>query len=212
MSSVYTFRITRDNIEGIEEVFPNSAWYREGDGEKVKFHYHGLVFTKYKSVNTVKSHLKAKFEDLVGNQSYSCSSPKDLEKYKAYMSKGKHCVYNGTSIDFSQYKWLEKKELKKSKIDRIFEKYDPETNEMVMHCVNWLVENDELVNRTKVTNYCTTFLVKNSTRYRKLFVDQIDNDLRLDINDRTRVREQLNKNLNPPTVYDPEEHGEAPAR
>lgn len=168
--NVYECRITRDTIEEIELLFPKSAWFREG-GDGVKIHYHGIIFTDTTTV-TVRNKLKTKYK-ISGNGGYKVSNVKKLDEYLAYMSKNTDCVYNGTDIDFSNYKWVDSKKL--DKVDIIFKEFEYKgkgfltshdtdfndlKNRLAEHVMTYYRDNQLLINPSLMGTYCRTWLIR----------------------------------------------------
>lgn len=151
----YECRITRDTIENIELLFPKSAWFREGGVKDVKIHYHGLIDSDI-TATTIRNRLKKQF-NLQGNGGYKVSNVKNIESYKAYMSKNKQCVYNGLEIDFDKYKWEEKT---LSKIEQMFKDYTGQITDnraLTKYMIKYYLDQQKLININQIATYIRTW-------------------------------------------------------
>lgn len=99
---------------------------REVAGENE--HWHWLVETEYKNIQTFRVNLVRAVPELKGNASYSATEVKDLEKYERYMAKGasegempevawrNSIVYTDDRIgELHEQYWTENRRLRKRK-------------------------------------------------------------------------------------------------
>lgn len=165
-------RITRsfNEMVGLEFMFPKSVWYEEGGKDGKKVHLHGYV-EAYTS-QTIRRKLREEY-GLKGNEDYKVSNVKDYDSYIAYMSKDGNQKYSGLKIDFTQYKWVDLK--KGSILDKIFKGAEKgcDVSYYVRWCVEYMLENNKLVNRRMIEIYVTSYLARTDSSFKSSLVSSI---------------------------------------
>lgn len=164
-------RITRsyESFYGeLEKVFPRSCWFEE-TGKEGKVHIHGCIDGV--TAQAIRTKLRMSF-DLHGNVDFKVSEIR-TENYFAYISKDGDCKYNGLHIDFSEYKWVEPKKL--DTVGKIFEKAEIGCGlrYYIEWCINYLVDNDRLVNKRLVELYVSTYMCRTDSGYKNGLVSKL---------------------------------------